>query len=99
MPSGIVRVDADLEGTAAAAPDRVVGAAALSDAEKPMAGETATWPMVVLALILVGAAGVILTLSRRYWGRWQTWIVAVPLLAALGVLAATRIGTLLPNLL
>jgi sortase A len=99
LPSGIIRVDADLEGAVAPTPERVLGAASITAAERPMAGQTDLWPMLLLAVLLLGFAAVVLTLSRRYWGRWQTWIVGVPVLAAIGVLAAQQASVLLPNLM
>jgi sortase A len=33
------------------------------------------------------------------WGRWQTWMIAVPVLLALGAATANSAMTFLPNLL
>lgn len=99
VPSDIVRVDADLVGTAAQTPERVIGATALGADERPMAGEGDTWPLLVLALILLAGVAVLAVIGRRLWGRWQTWVVAVPVIAAIGIFAASRVGALLPNLM
>ncbi len=99
LPSGVVRVDADLVSSPFQTPIPVIGAAALPDNEQALAGDSGVWPVLVLAILLLAAAAVVLTISRRLWGRWQTWIVAVPVLLALGIFTATRIGALLPNLM
>ncbi|MDM4761762.1 sortase [Galbitalea sp. SE-J8] len=98
-PSSVVRVDADLVSAPQPAPDRVLDYAALAPSELTMAGDSSAWPLLTLALVLLALALVVLALSRRLWGRWQTWIVAVPVLAAIGVLAAQRAAALLPNLI
>lgn len=37
--------------------------------------------------------------AYRVWGRWQTWIVCVPVLTALGLAVSGAATRLLPNLL
>jgi sortase A len=99
MPDRIVRVDALLLTAAHESPGRVLGFAALDDTELAMAPDHGALPTLVLSLLLLTVAVVVITLSRRYWGRWQTWIVGVPVLFALSSLAATNAALLLPNLI
>jgi hypothetical protein len=47
---------------------------------------------------LVIAAGIVFWLARK-WGRWQTWIVGLPVLLLLGATTADSAIGLLPNLL
>ena len=44
------------------------------------------------------ATGLVLWLARK-WGRWQTWIVGLPVLLVLGATTADSAIGLLPNLL
>lgn len=98
-PTSTLRVDADLTGDAAQAPARVIGPAALAEAERPMEGDPSAWiPLVFWAQgLLVAAIGVVWLRGR--WGRWQTWVVGAPVLATVGLATATQVARLLPNLL
>ncbi|MEY9962013.1 sortase A [Streptacidiphilus sp. MAP12-16] len=99
MPDGVLLVDADLTGTVRPAPDRPLTTQGLGPAELPMGGDPAAWVPLVLwgeALLL---AAVVLTLARVRWGRWQAWIVGVPVLGALGLSVADQVVRLLPNLI
>ena len=99
IPQTIVRVDATLTSQVQPTPDRVLTYAAISDSEVTMAGNGSAWPLVLLALILLLVAAAIFTISRRFWGVWQTWVVAIPVLVAIGLFAAQQVGTLLPNVM
>jgi hypothetical protein len=95
-PSGVVRVDADL--TSAVAPMAPLRPAALSRAERPLAGDTdALGGLVLWGLALVLAACVVVWMAAR-WGRRQSWLVGVPVLGALGLAVASSVAQLLPNL-
>jgi len=72
---------------------------ALDESELTMAGNPTAWPLLVLGLIILLVFLALVSISRRYWGKWQTWIVAVPVLLALGSFAAQQAAILLPNLL
>ncbi|MEN9911406.1 MAG: hypothetical protein RLZZ441_974, partial [Actinomycetota bacterium] len=53
----------------------------------------------LLLILELGIALVLLALAgMRYWGRLQTWVVAVPTLLALGIGLAEQVVVLLPNL-
>ena len=99
MPTGTVQVDADLISTVQPAPNRPLGPDALSKAELPMGTDSSAWVALVLwgeALLL---AAVALALARARWGRWQSWIVGVPVLLALGLAVSDQVAQLLPNLI
>ena len=99
LPDTVVRVDAILTSTPQASPAPVLGYAAIDSSELTMAGNPTAWPMLVLGLIVLLVFLGLVSISRRYWGKWQTWIVAVPVLLALGSFAAQQAAILLPNLL
>jgi hypothetical protein len=99
VPSSVVRIDAELQGEAAETPGRVFGPAALAPAELPLQGDRSAWvPLVFWAQgLLVASLGFVLLRAR--WGRWQTWVVGVPVLAIVGLGVANQIARLLPNLM
>jgi len=99
LPDTVVRVDATLTTAAQASPARVLSYQALDESELTMAGNSTAWPLLVLGLIILLVFLALVSISRRYWGKWQTWIVAVPVLLALGSFAAQQAAILLPNLL
>jgi sortase A len=99
FPSTVVRVDATLTSSAYATPNRVLGTSSLRTSELPMAGDPSGWPVLVLALAALCLALALFALSRRFWGVWQTWIVATPVLLALGCFAAGQAASFLPNLM
>lgn len=99
VPTGIVRVDATMVGDAYLAPLSDFTYAALGGEEEAMRGEGRAWPYLALSLVALVALVVVFTLLRRFWGRWQTWIVAVPVFVATGTFAATQIAILFPNVI
>ena len=98
MPSGVVRVDAELVSEPQPRPARAIPANALPEAEQVMkSDQTALIPLVFWAQALfLAAAGMVFALAK--WGRWQAWTVGVPLLAVLGITIAHTTTRLLPNL-
>jgi sortase A len=97
LPSGVFSLDADLVTPAQArAPGSPV---ALSAGELLMASDrSALVPVLLLAqLLLVLVLGLTWCLVR--WGRWQTWVVALPVLGASALDLADQVGRLLPNLM
>jgi LPXTG-site transpeptidase (sortase) family protein len=99
LASSTLRVDAVLKGAPAELPTRVIGPSALAPAERPMAGDPSAWiPLVFWAqALLLVAIGVVWLRNR--WGRWQTWVVGVPLLGFVGLGVAQQVALLLPNLM
>ncbi|MFI6435217.1 sortase [Streptomyces sp. NPDC050759] len=99
VPSGVLRVDADLISAPFQTPAAVIRAGTLPDSEEPLARPAGVpWPLVMWlqALLLTAVAAV---WAWHRWGRHQTWIVFAPVVAVLGLQVATRTTELLPNLL
>jgi sortase A len=99
LPSGVVRVDADLEGDAVVGPARIVNATTLPAEERVMAGDARTLWVLALwlqALILLSLAAVWVW---HRWGRAQAWVVFLPPLILVGMFASGEAARLMPNLL
>lgn len=99
VPSGLLYVDADLVGKVAATPAPLFGSNSLPAAEQALGTDPGAWVAIVLWGQLLLAAALAFVWAQRRWGKWQTWIVGVPLLLALSLLVATQAAQLLPNLL
>jgi LPXTG-site transpeptidase (sortase) family protein len=98
LPSDVLRVDASLV-TPAVVSGGVLPAYALPDSEQAMAGDDgALVPLVGWGLVLVLAAGGVVYTYQRL-GKWQAWVIGVPVLGALGLTVADNIASMLPNLL
>jgi sortase A len=98
-PSGVLRVDAELMSKPSPAPAMVISASELGSNEQALGTDPeALIPVVLWGVVLVGVAGLLAWAGRR-WGRWQTWIVAVPVVCYLGLVIADQVTRLLPNLL
>ncbi|MFM9135808.1 MAG: class E sortase, partial [bacterium] len=99
MPNDILRVDAALVSPVQPAPARFVTAASLDPSELAMSGDPAALVPALLwaQLLLIAAVGTVWLLMR--WGRWQAWLVAVPVLLFVGISLANDVLRLLPNLL
>ncbi len=99
LPAGLLYVDADLVGKVAATPAPVFGSNSLPAAEQALGTDSGAWVAIVLWGQLLLAAALAFVWAQRRWGKWQTWIVGVPLLLALSLLLATQAAQLLPNLI
>ena len=98
-PFGVLRVDADLISKPSPAPAMVVSASEISASEQVLGTDPgALVPVVLWGLALLGAVG-LLGWAGRQWGRWQTWIVAVPVALFLSLSIADQVACLLPNLM
>jgi sortase A len=96
-PTGVVRVDAHLISKAQPEPAMVV--TSIAPSEEALGTEPVAWvPLVLWGQALVLAALVLSWMNAR-WSRWQTWIVAVPVLGFLGIVVADEVARLLPNLM
>lgn len=99
LPEGVLRVDADLVGTAVVGPARAYSAATLPSSEQLMGADTSTlwalalWIQVLIALSL-GAVW-----SWHRWGHAQAWVVFLPPLLLVGLATSSQVARLLPNLL
>lgn len=98
-PSGLLRVDAELTSKAYPAPAMVVTPADIGPGEAPLGTDS----LALVSLVLWGGCLVLAasTLSwfRQRWGRWQVWIVAVPVMGFLFLAVADQAALLLPNLM
>jgi sortase A len=98
-PTGLLRVDAQLISKAYPAPAMVVTSADITPGEAPLGTDTpALVPLVLWGACLVLAASA-LSWFRQRWGRWQVWIVAVPVMGFLFLSVADQAALLLPNLM
>jgi LPXTG-site transpeptidase (sortase) family protein len=98
-PSGVLRVDADLVSKPWPAPPMVVTAGDVSSSERVLGTDPLAWvPLVLWGQALVLTVGLLAWMAAR-WGRWQTWIVAVPVVTYIGVSICEEVTRLLPNLM
>ncbi|MER7275097.1 class E sortase [Dactylosporangium sp. NPDC000244] len=99
VPSDALRVDADLVSEVMPTPRARLTASQLLPAEQVMAIDTGVWfPLVIVGEALLLAVA-LLSAARVFWGTWQTWIVAVPVVGFLGLMTADYVSRLLPNLM
>jgi sortase A len=98
-PSGLLYVDANLTSKPQPAPPMVLSGSDLSPSENAMGTEPQAWLPIVLwgQLLLLVTLG--LSWLRYAWGRWQTWLVAVPLLGYIVLSVADEVTRLLPNVM
>jgi sortase A len=96
MPSGVLRVDADIVGNAQ--PDSSLGLPAVGKRELPLGTDSGQlWGLVFLleGLVILAVAGVWMW---RSWGAARTWIVLSPLSMLLLYALLGQAARLLPNL-
>ncbi|WP_308298793.1 class E sortase [Streptomyces sp. GESEQ-35] len=98
-PSGVVRVDAKLLTPVQPNPPRDLRSGWIASSEQALGTDGNAWLAVFLWTQGLLLASLIAVFAYRMWGRWQTWICAGPLLAALGLADSQAIAALLPNLL
>jgi LPXTG-site transpeptidase (sortase) family protein len=97
-PSGILYVDADETSKPVGSPG-VLLQAYLSPTENAMATDQGAWLPIVLwgqLLVLIAFA---LSWLWTAWGKWQTWVIAVPAIGFLVLSIADQATRLLPNLM
>jgi LPXTG-site transpeptidase (sortase) family protein len=99
IPEDTLRVDAQLVSEAQPAPTKVITVADLSPAEQPMAGDPSGIFGLVLWVQLLLVVGLAAAWAAIRWGRWQAWIIGVPVLLAVGLGVANAASSFLPNLL
>jgi sortase A len=98
-PSGVLDVDADLMSQPKPAPAMVISPSQLGPSELALGTDSEAWVLVVLWGAALLAAAALLAWAGRRWGRWQTWIVAVPVVCYLSLSIADQVARLLPNLM
>jgi sortase A len=99
VPSGVLRVDADLVGAAVGGPRPALTANSLPAAERPLGTDSSTlWALALwLQALMLVSVGAIWAWHR--WGRPQAWIVFTPAVVLVGLGVAGELARLLPNLL
>lgn len=98
-PTGAIHVDAALVTDVVDTPAPVFTTEVLDPSELAMASDSHGWLSTLLWLQWLIFAVIGVRWARSVWGIWQTWIVAVPILLALGAGTANAAMTMLPNLL
>ncbi|GGO35126.1 sortase [Streptomyces lasiicapitis] len=98
-PAGILRLDAKLLTPVQPSPPREIRSGWIPESEEALGTEDDAWLAVFLWTQALLAAALLAVWVRRSWGRWQTWICALPVLGALGLADAQALTALLPNLL
>jgi sortase A len=98
-PTGVVYVDADQTSKVVPAPTMILSQFSIGADERTLGSDPNALVPVVLwgAGLLAVAAGLAWAVQR--WGRWQSWIVAVPVVGFLSLTIADQVARLLPNLL
>ncbi len=99
MPNTVVRVDAKLMSEPNVTPAQMFSAESLDESEAPLAGDPRGWAQLALILVFTVLLIIAMAYSLRLWGPRQTWVVATPLLLALGIAIGTQVSVVLPNLL
>lgn len=100
MPTEVYRVDAKLVTDGFPRPAVALPTGALPPSEAAMGTDPTNLAALVLLLEVLVAVAIGATWLWKRWGRWQTWIVVAPAIAATGMLSATVVNQwLLPNLL
>jgi LPXTG-site transpeptidase (sortase) family protein len=99
MPTGVVRVDADLVSKTLPSAAAVLNEGGLLPSERENATDAGTlWALVFwLQAMLLVALGIVWSWQR--WGHAQTWIVFFPLTALVTYFVSDQVVRLLPNLL
>jgi sortase (surface protein transpeptidase) len=98
-PTGTLYVDADLTSKPQPAPAMVLSSASLSSSENALGNEPQAWLPIVLWMQLLLLITIALSWLWTAWGKWQTWLIAVPVVGYVVVSAADEVTRLLPNLM
>ena len=98
-PSGSLHVDASLESEVRETPSPVFTREVLDPSELALGADSGAWFGTLFWLQWLIVAAVALRWARTKWGVWQTWIVGVPLILALGAATADSAIATLANLL
>lgn len=99
LPSGLVRVDADLVGTPAPTATPALSVAQLRPSERDLAGDPGrTWYLVfALQALLAAVVGAVVAWYR--WGHLQAWVACGPVILLAAWWVGQNVTLLLPNLM
>jgi sortase A len=98
-PSGSLHIDASLESKTNETPSPVFTKEVLDPSELDLGTDSTGWFPLLFWLQWLTVAVTALRWVRSRWGMWQTWMIAVPVVLALGAATADAAMTILPNLL
>lgn len=98
-PSGALHIDASLETDPLQTPSPVFTKEVLAPAEFEMGTDASGVLPMLFWFQWLAVAVIALRWVRSRWGHWQTWMIAVPIILAIGAATADAAITLLPNLL
>lgn len=96
---GVLYVDASLKGKPSETPASVLTSGALDPGERIMGSDSNGWLPLLFIFQWLAITVILTRWLVQKWGRWQTWIVAVPVLLVLGASTADCAMALLPNLI
>jgi sortase A len=99
VSTGVLYIDAALRGDPAESSRVALTTAALDPDEEPMGADPDNWLPLVFAFQWLVVAAIVSRWLSSAWGRWQTWLVAVPVLLFLSATTADAAMSLLPNLI
>lgn len=99
FPNGVLRVDAEIDGTPVVGAARSISSSALPANEQLMKGDTRTlWALALWLQVLIALSVGFLWAWNR-WGRAPAWVVCLPPLILVGLAAAGEALRLIPNLM
>lgn len=99
FPNGGLYLDAALVSDPQETPGRIMNVTALSDSEVAMGVDLARIGNLIVMLALLGGAIVGVTIMWQRWGRWQAWVIGLPVTVTLTMLTADTAAGILPNLI
>jgi LPXTG-site transpeptidase (sortase) family protein len=99
VPVGVQYVDATLVGEAAPAGARQTTRLTLPVQDAPLATDTRTVWALVFSLQFLVAGEILAVWTLRRFGWRKAWVAFVPVLLLAGLLTATQVALLLPNLI
>lgn len=97
-PSGILYVDADLTSKPQPTPSQLAPSQ-VSASENALGTDQQAWLPIVFWGQLLLLVVIALSWLRNEWGRWQTWVIAVPVLTYITLSISDEVVRLLPNLM
>jgi LPXTG-site transpeptidase (sortase) family protein len=98
LPSGVVRVDAELTSEIQPGGTQPAGLGSLP-AEQVMAGDPSSWVGILLWAQALLVTVLVMTWCLMRWGIWQSWLVGLPVIGFVAFGLFDQVAQLLPNLL
>ncbi|MEY4458181.1 MAG: hypothetical protein RIS25_774 [Actinomycetota bacterium] len=98
LPDAIIRVDAVKNEESHPAPVSIMLPGYLMDSETLLGTDDSAYLPLLLLVELAAVFIFVAAWSRRFWGRWATYVVATPALLSIGIGIGENVIILLPNL-